>query len=229
MPLPEFRYPSPYPEIGKHMATTRQIEANRRNSQKSTGPRTAEGKAVSRFNALQSGIHAASLVIPGEDPAELAALTTEYHRQFQPCTSLERFLVDAIVSADWQLRRLRTIEAQLWAKELTPVENVTPSLGEVFDRARDIFTRLQRRMDAAERSYYRALKELQRAQASRQEPLEEPEEFPEDLQLGSFFHFAPPLVPRTPGVSTHVEDSLRADRVPGAVPGDQPVLGPPPR
>ena len=216
------------------MATTRQIEANRRNSQKSTGPRTADGKAVSRFNALQTGIHAASLVIPGEDPAALADLTTEYHHQFRPCTCLERFLVDTIVTADWELRRLRKIEAQLWTKELTPVENSTPSLGEVFDRAREVFTRLQRRVDATERSYYRALKELQRAQATREEAIDDPAEelqkIREEIELGSFFPFGPPPRPGKPAdLPVHVDDSLGGDRVPGPVAGDQPVLGPAPR
>ena len=64
------------------MATLRQIEANRLNALKSTGPASPEGKAVSRFNALKTGIHAELQVIPGEDPAELDALAADYHRQF---------------------------------------------------------------------------------------------------------------------------------------------------
>lgn len=40
------------------MASIRQIEANRLNAKKSTGPRTAEGKSRSRMNALKSGIDA---------------------------------------------------------------------------------------------------------------------------------------------------------------------------
>ena len=163
------------------MATERQLEANRRNSQKSTGPRTPEGKAVSRFNALQTGIHAASLVIPGEDPAALEALAADYHRQFQPATPLECFLVDTIVHADWQLRRLRRVEAQLWEKEMTAQEK--PSLAEAYAGAGEVFTRLQRRIDATERSYFRALRELQRAQAAQPEPVDEPAPGPE---LASF-------------------------------------------
>jgi hypothetical protein len=50
------------------MATPAQIAANRANAQKSTGPRTAEGKAASRLNALKHGLDAESLIIPGEDP-----------------------------------------------------------------------------------------------------------------------------------------------------------------
>ena len=85
------------------MSSQRQIEANRRNSQLSTGPRTAEGKAVSRFNALKSGINSKAQVIPGEDPAELEAMTAGYHQDWAPTTYLERFLVDSLVRADWLL------------------------------------------------------------------------------------------------------------------------------
>src|ERR1035437_9097278 len=96
------------------MATIHQIEANRRNSQKSTGPRTEQGKAVSRFNALKTGIDAHSHVIPGEDPDALETLTLEHYDRFQPAAPEQRFLVDAMAAAEWQLRRLRKTEAQLW-------------------------------------------------------------------------------------------------------------------
>ena len=56
------------------MATPAQITANRANAQTSTGPRCAEGKSASRFNALKHGIDAASIVIPGEDRAVYEAL-----------------------------------------------------------------------------------------------------------------------------------------------------------
>jgi hypothetical protein len=66
------------------MATVAQIEANRLNAQKSTGPISPEGKAAVRFNALKHGADARSLTIPGEDPAARADLETEYYQQFQP-------------------------------------------------------------------------------------------------------------------------------------------------
>jgi len=52
------------------MATAAQIAANRANAQHSTGPRTPEGKTASSMNALKHGADAASVVIPGEDPAQ---------------------------------------------------------------------------------------------------------------------------------------------------------------
>jgi len=148
------------------MATPAQIEANRNNSQNSTGPRSPEGKAVSRFNALKSGIHAKSQVIPGEDADELEALAESYRRDFEPESSLEMFLTDSMIAADWQLRRLRKIEAQLWQRELTgrpEGQDAAADLAEAYTR-NPVLAQVQRRMEATERSYYRALKQMQKIQ-----------------------------------------------------------------
>ena len=63
------------------MSTQRQIEANRRNAQKSTGPTSVTGKAVSSMNALKSGIHAKSLVLPSEKLADLEQLIDDYYQR----------------------------------------------------------------------------------------------------------------------------------------------------
>jgi hypothetical protein len=151
------------------MSSLRQIEANRRNSLRSTGPRTPEGKAVSRFNALKSGINAKAQVIPGEDPSALQAMADGYSREWAPQTYLERFLVDSLVRADWLLQRLSRLEAELWTHEIEATRELTFSkldedspIGDVYSRNCDKFTRLQRRIDSTERSYYRALTQLQR-------------------------------------------------------------------
>ena len=156
------------------MATIHQIEANRRNSQRSTGPRTEQGKAVSRFNALKTGIDARSHVIPGEDPGVLEALSLEHYERFQPAAPEQRFLVDAMVAAEWQLRRLRKTEAQLWEygmHEWRPKEDLVPS-ARAFLLHVESFTRLHRRIDSAERSYYRALKQLLQLQSGLPAPAE---------------------------------------------------------
>ena len=57
------------------MATEKQIQANRNNAKKSTGPRTEQGKAASSQNALKHGLLARDAVLPGEDPAELTDTT----------------------------------------------------------------------------------------------------------------------------------------------------------
>jgi hypothetical protein len=150
------------------MATTSQIEANRRNALKSTGPRTPEGQAVSRLNALKTGIDARSQVIPGESPEDLETLALDYHHRFHPEAPERSFLVDTLIQSEWLLRRYRKVEAQLWTYEmaalLTP--NKKCSLGQAFNRGCDTFTRLQRRIDSAERNYHRALDKLQRFQST---------------------------------------------------------------
>jgi hypothetical protein len=131
------------------MASPAQIAANRRNSLRSTGPTSVAGKSVSRFNAIKSGIHAKSLLIPGEDAAELEALTANYHLQFLPASPVEQFLVDTLIHTDWRLRRLRNREA-----ELSDPATRKPSHEDLLDR-------LDRQIHSAERAWFRALKELQ--------------------------------------------------------------------
>ena len=87
------------------MSTEKQLAANRRNAQLSTGPRTEAGKSRSRMNALKSGLYAESLVVCGEDSSALAQLSAEYHAQLHPVTPFERDLVDTIVYNQWLIRR----------------------------------------------------------------------------------------------------------------------------
>ena len=159
------------------MATLQQIEANRLNAQKSTGPRSPAGKAAVRFNALKSGIHAQSQVIPGEDPAALALLTAEYYDRYQPATPEVRALVDALVTAEWLQRRFRTLEAQLWQYNIQGLYHPTEGLEvpHVYERDSDVFARLQRRIDAADRSYHRALAALQKIESRASQPGERSE------------------------------------------------------
>src|SRR6266403_5010959 len=96
------------------MPTEAQINANRLNAKKSTGPTSPEGKARSALNALKSGIDAWSQIIPGEDPAELETLTEQFLLHYCPADPVQLSLVDTLVSTEWIQRRLRRIEAQLW-------------------------------------------------------------------------------------------------------------------
>ena len=154
------------------MATLQQIEANRLNAQKSTGPRSAEGKAAVRFNALKTGIDAQSQVIPGEDPAALALLAAEYYDRYQPATPEVRALVDTLVTAEWLQRRFRALEAQLWQYNFQGLYHPTEGLevAQVYNRDSETFGRLQRRIDAADRSYHRALAALRKIESRAPQP-----------------------------------------------------------
>ena len=156
------------------MATIQQIEANRLNAQKSTGPRSVEGKAVSCFNAIKTGIDAKSQIIRGEDPAELQTLTAEYQQRWQPATPEQRLLVDTLIDCEWLLRRFRKAEAQLWQYKMQKAQIWKPEpecfLGLGFNYGCEQFSRLQRRIDSTSRNYHRALKELHRLDSERREP-----------------------------------------------------------
>jgi len=153
------------------MPTAKQSAASRANAQKSTGPRTPQGKAASRFNALKHGIHAETQVMFDENPADLAELTAELHDHYRPADPDQRFLVDTLVSNEWRLRRLRAVEASLWSHAADAFLNINVELpsatsGEAFATVAGPFARLQQIMNSCERNYYRARKELQRFAAA---------------------------------------------------------------
>jgi hypothetical protein len=103
------------------MTNFRQIEANRRNAQLSTGPVTDEGKRRSRQNAVRHGLTAETVIDALEDAEDYAAfemaVTTDYDVQ----TAVERELVLRLASLLWRLRRATAIESGLFkiqAKQL---------------------------------------------------------------------------------------------------------------
>src|SRR3974390_3633167 len=91
------------------MTSYRQIEANRRNALKSTGPRTEAGKQASRRNAVRHGLTVETVIAGLEDAADYrafeAAVTADYDAQ----SAVERELVLRLVSVLWRLRRATTI------------------------------------------------------------------------------------------------------------------------
>jgi hypothetical protein len=183
------------------MATLKQIEANRLNAQKSTGPRSPEGKAAVRFNALKSGIDAKSQVIPTEDPAALELLTAEYHHRYRPATPEVRALVDTLVSAEWMQRRYRALEAELFRFNINRLfrESQGLQVAQAYERDSDTFNFLQRRIEAAERSYHRTLVALQKIESSAPQP--DPPSEPEPLSnqaLAQEIGFVPSIPPQPP-------------------------------
>jgi hypothetical protein len=157
------------------MATQKQLAANRLNAQKSTGPRSPQGKARSSMNALKTGIDAGTQIIQHESPSRLEALAGEYHDRFHPTTPEQRMLVDTLVDSEWLLRRFRRVEAQLWQQGFPNVSDAIfdVNLAVAFRKTCDEFSRLQRRIDMTHRHYLHALQELERLQAQEAEETEE--------------------------------------------------------
>jgi hypothetical protein len=154
------------------MPTAKQIAASRANGQKSHGPTTNAGKAKSRYNALKHGIHAESQIMFDETAEDLAELAAELHGQYDPADSTERFLVDTLINNEWRLRRLRTVEADLWQTGVNTYLDKHPEIeratsGDAFATIGPTFERLQRIVNSCERAYHRALKSLAALQAAR--------------------------------------------------------------
>jgi hypothetical protein len=86
------------------------LEANRRNAQKCTGPRTPEGKAISRQNALKHGLSGAGVVLHPEDRERLKVRLEDWTRDLDPQDSIETWLVGRAALASIRLDRCATHE-----------------------------------------------------------------------------------------------------------------------
>ncbi len=103
------------------MTSFRQIEANRRNAQLSTGPVTEEGKKQSRQNAVRHGLTAEAIIDALEDAEDYAAFEMAVTADYDAQSAVERELVLRLASLLWRLRRATTIESGLFkiqAKQL---------------------------------------------------------------------------------------------------------------
>jgi hypothetical protein len=95
------------------VSSLRQIEANRRNALKSTGPRTAAGKQRSRRNSVRHGLTAEVVVEVLEDARDYKAFERAVTVEFDAQTAVERELVLRLASLLWRLRRSTAIESGL--------------------------------------------------------------------------------------------------------------------
>jgi hypothetical protein len=115
------------------MATEAQILANRRNAQKSTGPRTPEGKAAVSQNAVKHSLLARQAVISSESQADFDLYRDQILDELAPATPMESMLAERIVSLSWRLKRVcriqnQTIDALNTPKTSSPLANLTKSL-----------------------------------------------------------------------------------------------------
>src|SRR5215216_1757460 len=119
------------------MSSARKAAANRQNALKSTGPKTPDGKAAVRLNALRHGLLSEEILLPGEDEEALRELAEGLGAELQPVGELEKNLVDRIIFLTWRLRRLGRVETGIFAWELEQGSMwgpVTSALGLAFIR-----------------------------------------------------------------------------------------------
>ena len=95
------------------MVSQRQLEANRANAKRSTGPKSVSGKARSRLNAVTHGLTSRQLVVGAEKPEDFDAFREALFADLEPSGALQCELVDEIARFMWRLRRIPVLEADL--------------------------------------------------------------------------------------------------------------------
>jgi hypothetical protein len=96
------------------MTSFRQIEANRRNAKRSTGPATEDGKERSRCNAVRHGLTAETVIGTLEDAEDYRAFEAAIIADYDAQSAVERELVLRLASLLWRLRRAATMETGLF-------------------------------------------------------------------------------------------------------------------
>jgi hypothetical protein len=140
------------------MATPKQTAANKLNAQKSTGPKSPEGKAKSCLNNLSHGFASSTAqLIVGEDPGELKALLADLTSEYQPATPTEQILVEKMCQHQWLGQRAFRLQSDVLTTRIYQMSNIPRDLG--------VFIRYQ---SAAERNFHKAHTELVKAQEKRE-------------------------------------------------------------
>jgi len=109
------------------LTSERQMRANRANARRSTGPKTAKGKAAVRLNAFRHGLLVRDVVLPGEDADAFEELRNQTRANLSPVGPIEEFLADQIVNIIWRLRRLERAETLLFYSRMYSVKAVRMS------------------------------------------------------------------------------------------------------
>ena len=105
------------------MTATQRRRQNKLNAQKSTGPKTEDGKARSRQNALKHGFTALELVLPTETPEILQAEADRWFDSIQPKGTQEIELTNLAALAAIRLSRLAKAEASILDEQIRTAED----------------------------------------------------------------------------------------------------------
>ena len=94
------------------MTTEAQLEANRANAQRSTGPRTPEGKAIVARNAVKHGLLGEQIIVEGEDRARFARHRDAMLQALVPVEEVEVTLAERLIGLSWRLQRVQRLQVQ---------------------------------------------------------------------------------------------------------------------
>ena len=147
-------------------------ESARTNGAKSNGPVTEDGKATSSRNSLRHGLRAKAVVLPGESQEEFDELREDYIQRFQPADRVESDLVDTMAATRWRLLRIAAIESGILSEGIDRAIKFDSDnhLSFAFTANENSLANLSRYENSLNRTFDRALKQLQLLQKSRPSP-----------------------------------------------------------
>jgi len=149
------------------MASPAQILANRENAQRSTGPKTQEGKQAAGRNAIRHGLTGTQIVMPGEDASAYEELRQGLRQSYRPSNEAEYILVDQIAANAWRLMRAQRVETAFFAKLTEGAKDPDAALAEAFLEKPKELARMHRYVAAAQNAYYKAITQLSKLQKER--------------------------------------------------------------
>jgi len=152
--------------------------------------------------SIQHGLSAGSRVFSNENQQEFDNLIAEYRRTLTPSNILEKFLVEEMAHATWRLARFRRLETGLIDEMAGAGDVDTVLTARLIENTAGPLKTLQRLAAAAERSYYRALKQLQALRKPEEPPpAEEPKSRNEPKVVPTHTNGKPKIRTVSPGLS----------------------------
>jgi hypothetical protein len=186
-------------------------EIHRATPSRSTGPRTAEGKAISSQNALKTALTGRTVLLPTDDRVRYERHLANYFEDWNPIGEHECVLVQALADSWWRLTRIPTLEFGLYAKGRLELTERDPDLLEIeiylaYEKQfRNLALQERRLSNYAAR--LRAELEVLQAKRDADTPAQEAAAFAEGT-TGEFEFSTPHLSALSPTLSHQVVDSI---------------------
>src|SRR5215212_6106784 len=166
-PLKNLRRPLRAPISNRKLKTSpRKLAANRQNAQKSTGPRSPQGKHRASQNSLKHALCSQSPLLPNECSATYTTFQQELQESLRPQSPLQHELLHQITSLLWRLQRTHDTERHLY--DLRSKNNDPPclTLAKAFHKnpTANPFPLYQRYERHLRNTYLRLIRELKKLQ-----------------------------------------------------------------
>jgi hypothetical protein len=139
----------------------KQQQANQQNAQHSTGPKSPEGKAAIRFNALTHGLRTRATILPGENAEDYYKLWDELEADWQPQNRTELCHLETMVTSQWLLARVAQSESRIYARII---------LGDKQFVTLAIVAKQRAQLERSFRTAIEDLKQLQKERQARRQP-----------------------------------------------------------